>query len=258
MIELIDDALKELIPAGSPYHKSLFEGAGYALLAPGKRIRPLLVLQTAEMLEKGSCERALRPACALEMVHCYSLIHDDLPCMDDDDFRRGRPTLHKAYTEAHAVLVGDYLLTSAFEVLADAPGLSAEQKIALVQALSQNAGGNGMIGGQVMDIEGSDEVAELHRKKTAALFQCALEFGGIVTHATPEVQQKLSQFGKQFGELFQLVDDILDQDHPLGEEKAKEAALSLEKSALNTLEELPGDTTSLRNLVHLVSEQNNL
>jgi len=255
MIDLIDSELEKLIPASSPYYLSLLEGARYSLLAPGKRMRPLLTLYTAEMLEEGSTERALHPACALEMVHCYSLIHDDLPCMDDDDFRRGRPTLHKVYNEGHAVLVGDYLLTHAFDILAHAPSLSAEQKISLIQTLSSASGGDGMIGGQVMDIEESKDITQLHQRKTAALFRCALAFGGIVTGASTETLDKLALFGKQFGELFQIVDDILDGDHPLGEEKAWEAMHSIEAQALKTLEELPGDTTSLRELTLLVVQQ---
>jgi len=255
MIEFIEKELEKLIPETKDPFASLYEGARYSLLAPGKRMRPLLTLYTAEMLESGSKQRALRPACALEMVHCYSLIHDDLPCMDNDDFRRGRPTLHKAYNEGHAVLVGDYLLTYAFEVLANAPALSPEQKIALIQTLTQTAGSGGMIGGQVMDIEGNRDIEQLHQRKTAALFQCALAFGGIVTNASPATQDKLATFGKQFGELFQMVDDILDGDHPLGEEKAWEAMHSLEARALKTLEELPSDSTSLRELTLFVTQQ---
>lgn len=255
MIELIDKELEALVPASSPYYHSLLEGARYSLLAPGKRIRPLLTLRAAEALEKGSAKRALRPACALEMVHCYSLIHDDLPCMDDDDFRRGRPTLHKAYGEGLAVLVGDYLLTHAFDTLASAPSLSSEQKISLITALARAAGGDGMIGGQVMDIEENRNVRELHRRKTAALFRCALEFGGIVAHASEQTLAALARFGSQFGELFQVVDDILDGDHPLGEESARKSMRALEADALHTLEELPGDTAPLRELALWVSQK---
>lgn len=255
MIELINKELEALIPLSSPYYHSLFEGARYSLLAPGKRIRPLLTLCAVETLDKKCVERALRPACALEMVHCYSLIHDDLPCMDDDDYRRGRPTLHRAYNEGLAVLVGDYLLTHAFDTLASAPGLSAEQKVSLIASLSRAAGGDGMIGGQVMDIEEHQNVRALHQRKTAALFRCALEFGGIATGASQTTLAKLTRFGDLFGELFQVVDDILDGDHPLGEQKAREAVLSLNADTLNALEELPGDPASLRKLIQFVTCQ---
>lgn len=256
MIELINQELQKLIPSTSPYYPSLFEGARYSLLAPGKRIRPLLTLYVAEMLEKGNHQRALYPACSLEMIHCYSLIHDDLPCMDDDDFRRGRPTLHRMYDDGHAVLVGDYLLTYAFDVLARAPNLSADQRVSLIQTLAQCAGSEGMIGGQVMDIEGSDQITQLHQRKTAALFQCAFAFGSIVSQASPSIHKKLILFGRQFGELFQMVDDILDDDHPLGKEKAYAAISLLEKQALQTLKELPFDTTSLEEELNKISVKN--
>lgn len=258
MIDLIDQELERLIPPSSSYYPSLLEGTRYSLLAPGKRIRPLLTLYTAEMLEKGSKERALQPACALEMVHCYSLIHDDLPCMDDDDVRRGRPTLHKAFNEALAVLAGDYLLTHAFQVLTQAPHLSADQRVSLIQVLSNAAGGEGMIGGQVMDIEENQDILELHQRKTGALFRCALEFGGIISGASLETRAKLIQFGRQFGALFQIVDDILDQDHPLGEQKARETQETMEKQALKTLTELPGDATALQELVLKVSRRSSI
>jgi geranylgeranyl diphosphate synthase, type II len=255
MIELIDRELEKLIPPSSPLYPTLFEGARYSLLAPGKRIRPLLTLYAAEALEKGSSGKALQPACALEMVHCYSLIHDDLPCMDDDDFRRGRPTLHRVYNEGMAVLIGDYLLTRAFETLVSAPELRADQKVSLVAALSRAGGGDGMIGGQVMDIQKHQNIHEVHRRKTAALFHCALEFGGIATDASQEILEKLTRFGDLFGELFQIVDDILDGDHPLGEQKAREAMHTLQINALIALKELPGETASLKELILLVSQQ---
>lgn len=253
MIDLINGELERLVPPNSPFYPSLLEGARYSLLAPGKRIRPLLTLTAAEMLEKGSGQRALQPACALEMIHCYSLIHDDLPCMDDDDFRRGRPTLHKVYTEGHAVLVGDYLLTKAFEVLSFAPFLSSDQRLSLIQMLSKTAGGEGMIGGQVMDIEENGAISELHQRKTGALFQCALAFGGIITGASAKIQSKLIEFGKCFGELFQVVDDILDNDHPLGIDKAHATYYLLESQAISALEGLPGETINLRRLLPKIS-----
>jgi geranylgeranyl diphosphate synthase, type II len=248
----IDETLATLIPAGSPFFPSLYAGGKYALLAPGKRIRPLLTICTAQMLQAGSLESALIPACALEMVHTYSLIHDDLPCMDNDDFRRGQPTLHRVYTEGHAVLVGDYLLTYAFEVISHAPSLRAEQKVALTQKLATAAGGEGMIGGQVMDIENSGNIEQMHMRKTASLFCAAVEFGGIIAQATPEVMSRLNLFGIQFGKLFQMVDDLLDKDHPLGAEKAQDSAPLLYRLTLKTLDSLPGDTASLKKLIVLV------
>ncbi len=248
--QLIDDKLKTLIP-DSPHCPSLYEGARYTLLAPGKRIRPLLTLSVVSLLQ-GDLEAALIPACALEMVHTYSLIHDDLPCMDDDDFRRGLPTLHKVYTEGHAVLVGDYLLTYAFERLANAPHLTATQIVSLTSTLASAAGGQGMIGGQIMDIENSPHIDTLHSLKTAALFRASVLFGAIIAHATPSTFSTLSTFGTQFGKLFQLVDDILDNDHPLGPTQAHTSAQTLYDSILSLLDTLPGNPEALQNLTHIL------
>jgi geranylgeranyl diphosphate synthase type II len=250
--EKIEEHLNHLIPSSSPFYSSLYAGGKYALLAPGKRIRPLLTLSAAEMLQKNSLNRALVPACAVELVHTYSLIHDDLPCMDDDDFRRGRPTLHRVYSEGHAVLVGDYLLTYAFEVIAQAPELTAEQKVALFKTLTQAAGGEGMVGGQIMDIERSPHVQQMHHQKTAALFCAAVAFGGIAASASSETMDLLRQFGLQFGQLFQMVDDLLDGDHPEGQEKAEIAASLHLRNALETLEKLPGNASCLKELTQFV------
>ncbi|HEY4831381.1 MAG TPA: polyprenyl synthetase family protein [Waddliaceae bacterium] len=244
----INERLATLIPAHSPFFPALYEGGRYALLTPGKRVRPLLTLCTAEMIRKDAFEWALIPACALEMLHTYSLIHDDLPCMDDDDFRRNQPTLHRVYTEGHAVLIGDYLLTYAFEVIAKAPFIGSDQKIALTQVLATAAGGEGMIGGQMMDIENSHHIEQMHARKTAALFCAAVEFGGIIAQASEEIISILHIFGTQFGKLFQMVDDLLDGDHPLGAQKAEQTAHTHFQACLDTLHQLPGDTTFLREL----------
>lgn len=212
----IHDSLRSLVPlkSNSP-HSVLFEAASYSLLAPGKRLRPLLTLATTQLLN-GNEEIALYPACALEMIHTYSLIHDDLPCMDDDDLRRGRPTLHKAYDEGMATLAGDYLLTYAFEVLTLSPQLTDSQKLNLIQTLANRSGSEGMIGGQVADIlaENTSITPELlewiHRHKTGALICASVEFGGIVAQASPETMILLTQFGEMIGLAFQIIDDILD------------------------------------------------
>lgn len=250
MKQQIEEQLALLIERDSPHFPSLYAGAKYALLAPGKRIRPLLTLSAAEMLQPGARKAALIPACALEMVHTYSLIHDDLPCMDDDDFRRGLPTLHKVYTEGHAVLMGDFLLTFAFETLAGAPLLTAEQKIELTRTLASAAGSEGMIGGQVMDIEGSPAVEKMHALKTAALFRAALSFAGIVTLAPTTTLAALDTFAVHFGKLFQIVDDLIDGDHPLGPSKAEESAQALYQATLTSLDALPGDPTLLQSLTY--------
>lgn len=213
--ETINRHLESLVPLRSVAYKHLFEAARYSLLGPGKRIRPLLTFATVEALG-GDPQLALSPACALEFIHTYSLIHDDLPCMDNDDYRRGRPTLHRVYPEGHAVLTGDYLLTQAFEVLCESPGLSEGQKLQLVRILAKRSGGEGMIAGQVMDISAEGKqidlaaLEQIHLTKTAALITGAIEFGAVVSGASSEQMEILQRFGMQIGLAFQIVDDILD------------------------------------------------
>jgi geranylgeranyl diphosphate synthase type II len=205
------DSLK--LKTTEPY-SILYDAAAFAL-AGGKRLRPILALATCDMLG-GHLEQAIAPVCSLELVHTYSLIHDDLPCMDNDDYRRGRPTLHRQFPEAIALLAGDYLLTRAFELIASSPGLTAEQRIELTHILSSRAGGHGMIGGQVMDIlaEGHPidlpKLSEIHRRKTGDLITAAIEFGAVIAHANPDERKHLTQFGAEVGLAFQIIDDVID------------------------------------------------
>lgn len=248
----IEEELERLVSTSSSLSPSLYEGARYSLLASAKRMRPLLTLATATLFDPPSHAKALRPACALELVHTYSLIHDDLPAMDDDDFRRGRPTLHKVYNDGHAILVGDYLLTFAFEVLAKSPQLSAQQRLDLVETLAVAAGGEGMVGGQVMDIEASSHIEEMHTRKTGALFEAALKFGGIVANVSPAVLLKISQFGIQFGKVFQGVDDLVDGDYPLGYEKTRQFVDTAYQEAVQILKELDLENSPLHDLIEKV------
>ena len=187
----------------------------YALASPGKRIRSVMVLWTSELFGDRADSVATLAAVALEWVHTYSLIHDDLPAMDDDDFRRGRPTCHKVYGEAMAILAGDALLTAAFELLArevDDPFLA----LRLIRELASAAGPAGMIAGQAADMEGEGDVpsAQLleytHLNKTAKLFRCAAIMGGICAGASPDQLDRLSEYGLNIGLAFQISDDILD------------------------------------------------
>jgi farnesyl diphosphate synthase/geranylgeranyl diphosphate synthase type II len=154
--------------------------------------------------------------CAIELIHTYSLIHDDLPAMDDDDLRRGKPSLHKAYDEATAILVGDGLQARAFELLANAPGLSAEQRIAMVKVLAKAAGPAGMVGGQFIDIQATnsdmtlDDLKTMHSLKTGALIRASLALGGIAAGASAQQLSALDEYGAHIGLAFQVVDDILD------------------------------------------------
>jgi geranylgeranyl diphosphate synthase type II len=214
-LELIEDTLKSLLPPSQGSYELVFEAARYSLFSSGKRIRPLLTLAAAEAFFAPP-EKALIPACCLELIHTYSLIHDDLPCMDDDDLRRGKPTLHKVYPEGQAVLAGDLLLTYAFEVLSKSPFLTADQMLDMVRILAERSGGNGMIGGQSLDLlsEGKeiswDTLKAIHLGKTAALLSAALEIGGVIADVSPTLRVKLKILGETIGLSFQIIDDVLD------------------------------------------------
>lgn len=205
----------------------------YSLMAGGKRIRPLLCIESARAVG-GDAASAAHPACALEMVHTYSLIHDDLPALDNDDLRRGRPTCHKVFGDAMAILAGDALLTLAFQVLAQTPGASPEVRSRLVEELAL-AGGTvgGMIGGQVFDLEGERQkptaalLESIHRAKTGALLRGSVRMGAIFAGANDAELGALSRFGEHVGLAFQIVDDILDVEQSseqLGKTAGKDAA----------------------------------
>ena len=205
----------------------------HGVLNGGKRLRPFLVMESAALFGADG-EASLRVATALECVHCYSLIHDDLPSMDDDDLRRGQPTVHKAFDEATAILAGDALLTLAFDVLADeATALPAERRAALVLALARAAGAGGMVGGQTLDLEAErnrpDEagIIRLQAMKTGALIRFACEAGAIIAGAAPQDRDRLAEFGSAVGLAFQLADDLLDltaDASQMGKATGKDAA----------------------------------
>ena len=207
----IERYLQGLFMGGQPYDR-LQEAMRYSLLAGGKRVRPVLTLAFCEALG-GQRQSALPLACALELVHTYSLIHDDLPCMDDDDMRRGRPTCHTVYGEATAVLAGDALLAEAFRMIAEAPGLSCEQKTEAVGILARACGGDGMVAGQLLDVEqiaaNEDELRLLCRLKTGAMIQAAAELGCVAVGASPETRPVAAAYGGHIGLAFQVRDDML-------------------------------------------------
>ena len=220
---LLDTRLPARPPADDPGR--LVEAMRYSLLAPGKRLRPLLALAAAEAVGAPGTDPIRVAALTVELVHCYSLIHDDLPAMDDDDFRRGRPSCHKAFGEATAILAGDALLTLAFEWLADA-GLSALRTdsgtaagmFEAARALAAGAGVRGMVRGQARDLGESppsdlDALERLHAEKTGALFRAAIEIGAAAAGASPQATADLRRFADAFGLAFQHVDDLEDRDH---------------------------------------------
>jgi farnesyl diphosphate synthase len=210
--------LEEAVRAGTP--ERLAAAMRHATLGGGKRLRPFLVIETAALLD-APAGAAVDTATALELVHCYSLVHDDLPAMDDDDLRRGRPTVHKAFDDWTAILAGDALLTLAFEVLASAavPGGPAAS-IALVKSLARAAGAAGMVGGQCLDLEADKlgrpaqpdaaHVERLQAMKTGALIRCACELGAILGQAGPDAHRALVTYGTRLGLVFQIADDLLD------------------------------------------------
>lgn len=252
-----EEALRKYLEQLQCPDTGLIEAMEYSLFAGGKRLRPALVLGSAELLG-GDIQKVMPSACAIEMIHTYSLIHDDLPALDNDDFRRGKPTLHKVYGEAVALLAGDGLLTLAFELLASTG--NAE----VVVEVAHSAGVNGMVGGQYLDIQSEGKVIsintlqEIHRKKTGALICVSLRCGALLSNASLERLNAITEYGKHLGLAFQIVDDILnvtgdektlgkpvgsDKEHKkstypalLGLEQAQKLALEQTNKAISALE----------------------
>jgi geranylgeranyl diphosphate synthase type II len=214
-VRLVDEALDRFLPAARVKPTTIHQAMRYSIFAGGKRLRPVLVLAAAEACG-GIEENAIPAACAVECIHTYSLIHDDLPCMDDDDLRRGRPTCHKVFGDAIAVLAGDALLTLAFELLTKTPPHPRYSTAHLVRELAQSAGSRALIAGQVMDLESEGKAISvknlqfIHRSKTAALLSSSLRLGAMCANATPKKLVSLTQFGESIGLAFQVIDDILD------------------------------------------------
>ncbi|MBP2640858.1 MAG: Polyprenyl synthetase [Firmicutes bacterium] len=212
---LVEEMMDSLVPAQGVQPPIIFEAMRYSLFAGGKRLRPILLMASAEAVGADG-KQFLHVASGLEMVHTYSLIHDDLPAMDDDDYRRGKLTNHKVYGEGIAILAGDGLLTAAFQAILEQPGIDAGVLLAVAQEVATASGAYGMVGGQALDLisEGkminSDTLCFMHRAKTGALFRGAVRSGAILAKADPEQLAALTRYSEQFGLAFQITDDILD------------------------------------------------
>lgn len=214
---IVDKALGKFLPSTKTRPATIHEAMRYSIFAGGKRLRPILCLASAEACG-GSHEAAIAPAAAVECIHTYSLIHDDLPCMDDDDLRRGMPTSHVKFGEGIAVLAGDALLTIAFEILAQVKATPRYDIGKFITELAVMSGSRHLIGGQVLDLEGEGDDVSLnaaqlkyiHESKTAALLAASIRLGGMSANATPAQLEALTIYGKSLGLAFQVIDDILD------------------------------------------------
>ncbi len=281
---LVERALSGIVPDPSGPDALLLEAMRYSLLGGGKRLRPILALAACEAVG-GAPERAIGFACAVEMIHNYSLIHDDLPCMDDDDLRHGRPSNHKVYGEAIATLAGDGLLTDAFKVLARSAsdGVPSSVVLQTVADLAHAAGSAGMVGGQVIDLQSEgrtltlDELKHLHAKKTGALFHVSIVGGARLGGASDTQLASLNEFARALGLAFQVVDDLLDVEATteqmgkrtrkdeaagkatfpslLGVEKSRQFARELEHQALEALSAFGPSADPLRAIATFVVER---
>ncbi len=214
-LPLIDEALHKAMTVDGEIAPTIFDSMRYSLFAGGKRLRPVLLLAAAEACGAES-DKFLKVACGLEMIHTYSLIHDDLPAMDNDDYRRGKLTNHKVYGEGIAVLAGDSLLTYAFETMLSEEGIEPSTLMRVVREIAMAAGPQGMVGGQVIDLESEEKRVDLatlqtmHRAKTGALFRAAVRAGAILAGASEEELAALTTYAEKFGLAFQITDDVLD------------------------------------------------
>jgi len=279
----IDSAFDAMLPVPDDSRAPLIEAMRHAAIGGGKRVRPMLLVTVAEMYG-ASRQSAIRAGCAVEAIHVYSLIHDDLPCMDDDDLRHGKPTVHKAFDEATAVLAGDSLHALAFELLADQkisndPFIRAE----LVRALASASGHNGMAGGQMMDIGAEDQEYDLHavtrlqQLKTGALLGASVELGAILGKVPEEARGHLRAYARDVGLAFQIADDLLDEEGDeekagkalrkdakqgkatfvslMGAQKAREQARALSEQAIGHLVQHGEEADLLRALARFIVER---
>lgn len=249
-IELVEEALIKELREESALDEQLCSSMKYSLTAGGKRLRPILLMAAADVAG-GRGEDFIQVACAIEMIHTYSLIHDDLPAMDNDDYRRGKLTNHKVYGEAMAILAGDALLTQAFEVMLRQPAVPADVLLKVVREMAIAAGPNGMVGGQAIDLESEgkhipmETLKKLHMGKTGALFRAAIRSGAILAGADEKQLADLTAYADAFGLAFQITDDILDVvgneaviGKPVGSDERNDKSTYVTLTSLETAREL--------------------
>ena len=267
-IEAVNKKLEEFMPV--LYPEDIFKAMKYTVTLPGKRLRPVMCLETCRMFG-GNIEDAIPTACAIEMLHAQTLIHDDLPCMDNDDFRRGKPTNHKVFGEANAVLAGDALLTFAPQIIIkNSKNLGPDKLIRIMEEYFHAAGAFGVIAGQVVDIESEKNSPEnaqetleyIHTHKTADLFKLALRTGAIIADASEKEIEEITEFGQNMGVAFQIADDILDETSTFEEMgktlgKDKEAG-KLTYTNLNGIEKSREDLNNLIERCFEILKKNNL
>lgn len=255
-LQIIEGELAKIIPEETVLDKTLWEAMNYSLLAGGKRLRPILLMAAADAVG-GRGEAFLRTACSIEMIHTYSLIHDDLPAMDNDDYRRGKLTNHKVFGDGMAVLAGDALLTLSFEVMATQTGISADKCLQVVREMSRAGGPHGMVGGQAIDLLSENKridrqtLRKMHAAKTGALFVAAIRSGAILADASPEQLAALSTYAEKFGLAFQITDDILDvvgsQENigkPVGSDERNLKSTYVTLGSLETAQQLAAQTVA--------------
>ncbi len=278
----IESYLSSVLESPNTEYARLYDSINYSLLMGGKRIRPIITKAVIESLG-GSWEDFKDVVCAIELIHTYSLIHDDLPAMDNDDYRRGKLTNHRVYGDGMAILAGDGLLTYAFELVSKHTTLSAEQVVQIIHVLAKGAGPSGMVGGQAFDLQSEgkflplDELIVLHKGKTGALFSAAVEIGLIIMEATTSVREAYLRYADHLGLLFQITDDILDvvgtqeelgktpgsdeRQHKatyvsiLGLDTAKERAQEVAHLALTALHDSNQTSTVLEGLVQYLMDR---
>lgn len=282
-IPVIENKLNELLPESGERYSSAVNAMRYSLLSGGKRIRPILLLEFYSLFG-GRAESALNFAAAIEMIHTYSLIHDDLPCMDNDDMRRGKPSCHKAFGYDTALLAGDALLTHAFLAAASTADIPPERVSRAISVLAQKAGIYGMVGGQVMDLDfekngaNGEELTAMYIKKTSCLLEAAAMCGAVLAGADEETVKKTEEYAENLGLAFQITDDILDctadektLGKPIGSDEkngkttfvtilgldgAKQRAALLTKKAEDILNGFSGDTSYLKELTEYLLNRN--